>query len=114
MMDVTGLRALEIVWEKLHRDGIVVLDDDTAGPYAWPDRDTGERYARQQWEALQVGAQTGHGAGTWRSLRAGARFQLLDDDWAGWLGLSAASSTASVDAAGDNAFICLRDKGASQ
>lgn len=25
MMDVTGLRALEIVWEKLHRDGIVVL-----------------------------------------------------------------------------------------
>ena len=25
MMDVTGLRALEVVWEKLHRDGIAVL-----------------------------------------------------------------------------------------
>lgn len=86
-------------------DARLVVDDDAAGPYAWPDRETGERYARQQWEALQVGAETGHGAGTWRSLRAGARFHLLGDDWAGWLGMSAGSRGCST---GENTFTCLR------
>lgn len=60
------------------RGAVAALDDDTAGPYAWPDRATGERYARQQLEALQVGSATGHGGGTWRQLRAGARFRLVE------------------------------------
>ncbi|TWI13601.1 type VI secretion system Vgr family protein [Aerolutibacter ruishenii] len=93
--------------------GMTVVDDDTAGPYAWSDRETGHRYARQQAEALQVGAQTGQGAGTWRHLRAGARFQLVDAGWGGWLG----SGTGHGDGAragtrggttGDGAYTCLR------
>jgi len=89
-------------------NGIVLLDDDTAGPYAWPDRDTGVRLARQQWEALQVGAETGHGAGTWRNLRAGARFQLLDEGWARESGLSGGSRADRAGEVGDNTFTCLR------
>lgn len=85
---------------------ITVIDDDTAGPYAWPDRETGDRYAQQQAEALQVGAQTGRGAGTWRHLRAGARFQLVDDGIGSWLRGGALADAAGRD--GGSAFTCLR------
>jgi type VI secretion system secreted protein VgrG len=56
--------------------GLGVEDDDTAGPYAWHDAADGERKARQQLEARQVYAHTFEGAGSWRGLRAGARFEL--------------------------------------
>ncbi|MFD0739827.1 type VI secretion system tip protein TssI/VgrG [Lysobacter koreensis] len=57
--------------------GEVALEDiDTAGPYAYPDRATGDRRARQQLEALQVAADSVRGRGSWRRLRPGACFEL--------------------------------------
>lgn len=51
-------------------------DSDTAGPYGWRDGADGERRARQQLEALQVEARMAGGAGTWRRLAPGTRFEL--------------------------------------
>lgn len=51
-------------------------DQDIAGPYAYPDRATGERFARQHLEALQVEADSVRGEGSWRRLRPGGRFVL--------------------------------------
>lgn len=51
-------------------------DSDIAGPYAWQDRATGERFIERQLEALQVGRRTIDGLGSWRQLRAGAGFVL--------------------------------------
>ncbi|MFC3552429.1 type VI secretion system Vgr family protein [Lysobacter cavernae] len=59
---------------------VATEDVDIAGPYAWPDRATGERYARQQLEALQVTSDTVRGAGSWRRLRPGGRFTLSQHD----------------------------------
>ncbi|GHA82205.1 type VI secretion system Vgr family protein [Cognatilysobacter bugurensis] len=59
---------------------VITEDVDIAGPYAWPDRETGERYARQHLEALQVASATIDGEGRWRRLRPGARFELTQHD----------------------------------
>lgn len=59
-----------------HYGEVAPEDQDIAGPYAYPDRATGERYARQHLEALQVSADTVQGAGSWRRLRPGGRFVL--------------------------------------
>ncbi|MGH8073538.1 MAG: type VI secretion system Vgr family protein, partial [Lysobacter sp.] len=77
---------------------VVATDADTAGPYAWPDRATGERLARQQLEALQATRNTVDGAGTWRQLQPGGRFALSQHPAYG------------VDADGEptNRFHCLR------
>src|SRR5690606_13904048 len=77
---------------------VVATDADTAGPYAWPDRATGERFARQQLEALQATRNTVDGAGTWRQLQPGGRFALSQHPAYG------------VDADGEptNRFHCLR------
>ncbi|KAF1712641.1 type VI secretion system tip protein VgrG [Pseudoxanthomonas kalamensis DSM 18571] len=66
--------------------GITANDEDTAGPYAWHDRDEGERLVARQLEALQVQARVAAGRGSWRALQAGARFTLVehgqgDGDW---------------------------------
>lgn len=77
---------------------VIAVDSDTAGPYAWPDRDSGERFARQQLEALQVARNRVDGAGSWRQLRPGSRFALTQHPGFG------------VDADGEagNQFHCLR------
>ncbi|MDN5780691.1 MAG: type VI secretion system Vgr family protein, partial [Luteimonas sp.] len=51
-------------------------DSDTAGPYGWHDSAEGERGAQQQLEALQVEAHRITGAGSWRRLAPGTRFEL--------------------------------------
>ncbi|MGH8086166.1 MAG: type VI secretion system Vgr family protein [Lysobacter sp.] len=77
---------------------VIATDADTAGPYAWPDRATGERFARQQLEALQVTRDSIDGAGSWRQLQVGGRFALTQHPGYG------------VDADGQpsNQFHCLR------
>jgi len=77
---------------------VFAIDADTAGPYAWPDRATGERFARQQLEALQVARDRVDGAGSWRQLQVGGRFALTQHPGYG------------VDADGEpsNRFHCLR------
>ena len=77
---------------------VIAVDADTAGPYAWPDRATGERFARQQLEALQVERNIASGVGTWRQLQPGGRFVLSQHPAFG------------VDAEGEptNRFHCLR------
>ena len=77
---------------------VIAVDADTAGPYAWPDRATGERFARQQLEALQVERNIASGVGTWRQLQPGGRFVLSQHPAFG------------VDAEGEptNSFHCLR------
>lgn len=55
---------------------VLTGDVDTVGPYAWPDRATGERLARQQHEALQLARATVSGVGTWRRLQPGSGFEL--------------------------------------
>ncbi|MGQ4660616.1 type VI secretion system tip protein TssI/VgrG [Lysobacter sp. F6437] len=77
---------------------VIAADIDTAGLYAWPGRVTGERFARQQLEALQVTRDTVDGAGTWRQLQPGGRFALSQHPAYG------------VDAEGEstNRFHCLR------
>ncbi|RPE75867.1 type VI secretion system Vgr family protein [Vulcaniibacterium tengchongense] len=62
------------------RGAVVPEDIDVAGPYAYPDRATGERYARQHLEALQVDSAVIDGEGRWRRLRPGARFALTQHD----------------------------------
>jgi len=51
-------------------------DIDAVGPYGWPDRETGERMATRQLEALQVGREVIHASGSWRAITAGGRFEL--------------------------------------
>ena len=77
---------------------VIATDADIAGPYAWPDRATGERFARQQLEALQVARDSVDGAGSWRQLQVGGRFALTQHPGYG------------VDADGEpsNQFHCLR------
>ena len=59
-------------------DGPVVIEDaDPAGPYAWPDRATGERRVERQLEAVQAGRETLHASGSWRATAAGGQFELV-------------------------------------
>lgn len=55
---------------------VVVEDVDTAGPYGWPDRETGERMAARQLEALQVSREVINASGSWRAITAGGHFEL--------------------------------------
>ncbi|MCE7032255.1 type VI secretion system tip protein VgrG [Lysobacter sp. GX 14042] len=55
---------------------VMVEDIDTAGPYRWPDRETGERVARRQLEALQVSREVVNASGSWRTVAAGGHFEL--------------------------------------
>ena len=55
---------------------VVAEDVDTAGPYAWPDRATGERMVERQIEAVQAGREVIHAQGSWRAIAAGGRFEL--------------------------------------
>jgi len=50
---------------------------DTPGAYAWPDRETGERFARHLQESLDAQSQTLTGEGSVRTLSPGSRFTLL-------------------------------------
>ena len=72
-------RSLDLRCVEARGDGLAEApgeDVDVAGPYTYPDRQTGERYARQHLEALQAAAAVIQGEGRWRALRAGARFEL--------------------------------------
>ncbi|NSL57090.1 type VI secretion system Vgr family protein [Uliginosibacterium aquaticum] len=51
---------------------------DTPGAYAWPDRETGERFARCLQESIEAQRQTLIGESAVRSLTPGSRFTLLD------------------------------------
>ena len=53
-------------------------DDDTAGPYAWPNLATGQRRAQQHLDARHVDSALIDGAGSVRRLAPGQRFQLVD------------------------------------
>ncbi|GAB2629401.1 type VI secretion system tip protein VgrG [Novilysobacter erysipheiresistens] len=77
---------------------VIATDADTAGPYAWPDRATGERFARQQLEALQVARGSIDGAGSWRQLQVGGRFALTQHPAYG----------VNADGEASNQFYCLR------
>lgn len=74
--DYRSLDAREVSAEGQACGRVAVEEYDPAGPYAYPDRATGERRVRQHLEAMQVGARTEQGQGTWRRLAAGARFEL--------------------------------------
>ena len=56
---------------------VVTEDVDTAGPYAWPDRATGERMVERQLEAVQAGREVIHASGSWRATAAGGQFELV-------------------------------------
>ncbi|MGY0557401.1 type VI secretion system Vgr family protein [Lysobacter sp. A421] len=77
---------------------VIATDSDTAGPYAWSDRASGERFARQQLEALQVGRNTVDGAGSWRQLHVGGRFALTQHP----------AYVVDSEGAPNNQFHCLR------
>lgn len=90
-------RSLDLRCVEAQGDGLAEApgeDVDVAGPYTYPDRQTGERYARQQLEALQAAAAVIQGEGRWRALRAGARFEL--------------TGHAHYRAAADARFHCIR------
>ncbi|MGY3041812.1 type VI secretion system secreted protein VgrG [Rhodanobacter sp. TND4EL1] len=53
-------------------------DDDTAGPYAWPNLATGQRRAQQQLDARHVCSSLIDGSGSVRRLAPGQSFQLVD------------------------------------
>ena len=50
--------------------------DDATMQYAWPDRATGERLVQRHYEAYRALGDVVRGAGSWRQLRPGARFEL--------------------------------------
>ncbi|HSD36565.1 MAG TPA: type VI secretion system tip protein TssI/VgrG [Rhodocyclaceae bacterium] len=58
--------------------GMPLTRFDAPGAYLWPDRETGERYAARQIEALDARRQQLTGSGTVRTLSPGTRF-VLDD-----------------------------------
>lgn len=53
-------------------------DDDTAGPYAWPNLATGQRRAQQHLDARHVDSTLIDGSGSVRRLAPGQSFQLTD------------------------------------
>ncbi|MGP1667371.1 MAG: type VI secretion system Vgr family protein, partial [Rhodanobacter sp.] len=67
------------------------IDDDTAGPYAWPNRAIGQRRAQQHLDARHVSSAVINGSGSVRRLAPGKTFQLTEHP------------TQSADA-----LICLR------
>ncbi|WP_036212016.1 type VI secretion system Vgr family protein, partial [Novilysobacter arseniciresistens] len=75
---------------------VVAEDSDIAGPYAWPDRATGERHLERQLEALQVSRASIEGGGSWRRLGAGGCFALTRHPG------------VDADGASGNRFACLQ------
>lgn len=55
-------------------DGPQAEDQDTCGPYAWPDRERGQRHAQQHLDARRVRTRSFDGAGRWRRLAPGGMF----------------------------------------
>jgi Rhs element Vgr protein len=53
-------------------------DDDTVGPYAWPNLATGQRRAQQHLDARHVDSALIDGSGSVRRLVPGQSFQLVD------------------------------------
>ncbi len=60
----------------LQENGTPTVDDDTAGPYAWANRQQGDYRARQQLDALHVRSAQVEGAGGVRTLAPGQSILL--------------------------------------
>ncbi|MEC5386375.1 type VI secretion system tip protein TssI/VgrG [Uliginosibacterium sp. H3] len=77
---------------------------DAPDAYLWPDRETGERYAARQIEALDAQRQLLTGSGTVRTLSPGTRF-VLDDHFDSAFEML---SPATDDAEATNRYAVLR------
>jgi type VI secretion system secreted protein VgrG len=69
-------RSLRPAQAQAEAPAVAAVDDDTAGPYAWPNPREGERRARQHLDALHADSARVDGAGSVRRLAPGQCFRL--------------------------------------